>query len=51
MRLGAQRNTDAATNLALRKTREKASEEEISVNRRSKSAIIRGVEKDYGKNR
>ncbi|MBO4919096.1 MAG: 16S rRNA (cytosine(1402)-N(4))-methyltransferase RsmH [Erysipelotrichaceae bacterium] len=30
---------------------EKASEEEISVNRRSKSAIIRGVEKDYGKNR
>ncbi len=30
---------------------EKASEKEIAMNRRSKSAIIRGVEKDYGKNR
>lgn len=30
---------------------EKASEEEILMNRRSKSAIIRGVEKAYGKNR
>ncbi|MBQ1534613.1 MAG: 16S rRNA (cytosine(1402)-N(4))-methyltransferase RsmH [Erysipelotrichaceae bacterium] len=30
---------------------EKASEEEITMNHRSKSAIIRGVEKDYGKNR